>query len=127
MHGTTRAEVSEVGSLSWVRHGDRLVELVRRGGRYAVRVRDPRAATRTAFRGAPSFDVDPVWAPPGRATTYYVPRWVVVGSACDDLTQEITLVGVVTVDILGTSHQLAATAGAAGTLSLAFHDEPTAR
>src|SRR6476646_9734047 len=41
--GQVQASVAEAGSLRWVRVGDVVVELVLRGGRYAVRVRDPRA------------------------------------------------------------------------------------
>ena len=68
VEGTITATVAEAGSLPWVRHGDRLVELVLRGGRYAIRVRDPRAAERAAFDGIPTFDVDPSWIRPGRFT-----------------------------------------------------------
>ena len=37
------------------------VEVVLRTGRYAVRLRDPQATTRTAFDGVPAFDHDPAW------------------------------------------------------------------
>jgi peptidoglycan biosynthesis protein MviN/MurJ (putative lipid II flippase) len=34
--GTITATVAEAGSLAWLRYGDKLVELVLRGGRYAI-------------------------------------------------------------------------------------------
>ena len=43
VHGEIAAEVAEAGSLLWLRYREVLVELVLRGGRYAVRVRDPQA------------------------------------------------------------------------------------
>ena len=41
-----------------VEHGDLVVEVVRRTDTHALRLRDPAAATRTAFTGVPAFPVD---------------------------------------------------------------------
>ncbi|WP_423464116.1 DUF1684 domain-containing protein [Promicromonospora sp. MS192] len=37
------------------------VEVVRRTGRYGLRLRDPQAPTRTGFSGVPAFAYDPAW------------------------------------------------------------------
>lgn len=121
--GVVEAEVAEGGSLLWVSDGDRKVELARRGGRYAVRTRDPQAATLTGFRGIPAFDHDPEWVRPGRFTEHPQPEVVPVDTARDDLTQNATLVGTVDVEIDGEWHSLEASRGAGGGLTLAFHDE----
>jgi len=121
--GTLRASVAEAGSLAWVRTGDVLVELVLRGGRYAVRVRDPRAPERAGFAGVPAFDVDPSWVKPGRYTAFHTPRRIEVATARSDLRQHITAVGTVEVAINGRPHPLIATAGPGGRLVISFHDE----
>jgi hypothetical protein len=66
VHGTVSASVPEAGSLSWLLHGNRLAELVLRGGRYAIRQRDPEAATRKGFAGVPAYPLDEAWAVTGR-------------------------------------------------------------
>ncbi|MFY9263126.1 MAG: DUF1684 domain-containing protein [Actinomycetaceae bacterium] len=40
----------------------RLAEVAKRGGRYAVRVRDSQAPTRAEFTGVPIYDYNPRWA-----------------------------------------------------------------
>ena len=84
LDGTTSASVAEAGSLSWLLYGETLVELVLRGGRYAVRQRDPRAATRVGFSGVPTYPVDPAWV----VTGHFTPRrngwrWRLLGPICD--------------------------------------------
>lgn len=122
VEGTVVTEVAEGASVLWVADGDRRVELVRRGGRYAVRTRDPQAVTLTGFRGIPVFDHDPAWVRPGRFREYTHPRVVPVTTARDDLKQEATLVGAVEVEIGGERHVLQATQGTGVGLTLAFHD-----
>ena len=86
---TLRSPVRDDGrargdSLLWVRHGERVVELLRRGGRLAVRVRDPRASNGPTFAGVPAFDNDPSWVDPP-ASSLSAPRRVEVGTARGDL------------------------------------------
>jgi hypothetical protein len=119
--GTVSATVAEAGSLQWISHGDTIVELVLRGGRYAIRLRDPSAPERAAFAGVPAFPVDPEWIKPGRFTPAD-PRKVTVDTARDDLRQQITAVGTVDVEIAGHSYPLVATAGQQGRLNLSFTD-----
>nr|WP_240188937.1 DUF1684 domain-containing protein [Nakamurella flavida] len=105
----------------WVRDGERVVELVLRGGRYAVRVRDPKAPTLQGFRGIPAFPVDPAWVLTGTYAAYPAPVPTEVDTARAGLRQRVPAVGEVTVEIAGTSHTLVAT-GSAGSPSIAFHD-----
>ena len=99
------------------------MELVLRGGRYAIRTRDPQAATRAGFTGVPTFELDEKWVLTGRFEAFDAPRRIKVSTARDDLVQQITGVGIVTLDVDGQSHELIATAGGNGTLNLAFHDD----
>ncbi len=119
--GTAGADVAESGSLHWVRHDDRVVELLRRGGRLAVRTRDPQAPNRLAFTGVPTWDHDTAWVRPATFTPAEEPAAVQVVTARDDLVQQARVVGTVDVDIEGVRHRLSAVAAGAG-LALLFHD-----
>ena len=121
--GTTSASVAEAGSLSWLLHGDRLAELVLRGGRYAVRQRDPRAATRAGFAGVPTYAVDPGWVVKAYYTPYTTPQRVEVATARDDLRQHVTAVGTVHIPLGESVYELVATAAGGGRLNLSFHDK----
>jgi uncharacterized protein (DUF1684 family) len=123
VHGETSASVAEAGSLSWLLYGDRLVELVLRGGRYAVRRRDPRAATRQGFTGVPTYPVNPDWVVKGYYTPYTEPERVEVSTARDDLRQYVTAVGTVHFALGESAYELVATAAGGGRLTLSFHDK----
>jgi uncharacterized protein (DUF1684 family) len=121
--GTVSATVAEAGSLSWLLYGDRLVELVLRGGRYAVRQRDPRAAMRRGFTGVPTYPVNADWVVRGYYTPYPEPERVEVSTARDDLRQHVTAVGTVHLALGGSAYELVATAAGGGRLTLSFHDK----
>ena len=118
-----------------MRHGALIIELVLRGGRYAIRRRDPQGPERLAFHGIPAFEVDPHWIRPGRFSAYDVPRRITVDTARDDLRQQVTAVGTVEVSFdrfIGNSigsgrHLLIATAGRGGRLNLSFRDTTNRR
>ena len=123
--GLVTADVEEAASRLWLRHGDRAVELLRRGGRLAVRTRDPQAATRRGFGGVPTWEHDPDWVRPARFRAAEHPVRVEVRTARDDLVQHATVVGTVDVDIAGVRHRLSAVPAGAG-LGLLFHDATNA-
>jgi uncharacterized protein len=123
VHGETSASVPEAGSLSWLLYGDRLAELVLRGGRYAARQRDPRAATRRAFTGVPTYPVNPEWVVKGYYTPRAEPERVEVSTARDDLRQHVTAVGTVHLALDGSAYELVATGAGGGRLTLSFHDK----
>lgn len=123
VEGTVSASVAEAGSLSWLLHGDKLVELVLRGGRYAIRQRDPGAATRIGFSGVPTYPVDPAWVITGHFSAYEKPVRIEVATARPDLRQHVTAIGTVHLALGESAYELVATAAGDGRVSLSFHDE----
>ncbi|MGW7679623.1 DUF1684 domain-containing protein [Kribbella sp. NPDC054772] len=123
VRGTISASVPEAGSLSWLLYGDRLAELVLRGGRYAVRQRDPRAVTRQQFRGVPAYPLDDGWVVTGYFSPFPKAQQLEVSTARDDLRQHVTAVGTVHVALGGTAYELVATAAGDNRLNVSFHDK----
>lgn len=103
------------------------VEVVRRTGRYAVRLRDPLAPARTGFDGVPTFAYDPAWVVDAAVRWYDAPRPVVVGAARPGLVHHVSTVGEVdlVVERDGVSHRatLVLTGKAGGAVTLLFSDE----
>ncbi|WP_454728508.1 DUF1684 domain-containing protein [Cellulosimicrobium protaetiae] len=103
------------------------VEVVRRTGRYAVRLRDPLAPARLAFDGVPTFAHDPAWVVDAAVRWYDAPRSVVVGAARPGLVHHVSTVGEVdlVVERDGVSHRatLVLTGKAGGAVTLLFSDE----
>ena len=122
VHGELTAEVAEAGSLLWLRYREVLVELVLRGGRYAVRVRDPQGPELAAFHGIPAFPVNGAWQVPATFTAFDAPRAVTVDTARDDLRQNVTTVGTVTFEVHGQPYSLTATRGPDDRLFVSFRD-----
>lgn len=102
--------------------GERKVEIARRTERYALRVRDPQAITRTAFDGVPAFPVQARWVRTGRFTPYPQARRITVDAVVEGLHHYPTAVGEVTVELDGAPHTLVALAGKQTGLSLHFRD-----
>ncbi len=102
--------------------GERVVELARRTDSYALRVRDPQAPTRAAFRGVPHFPVDARWVRTGRFERYDEPRRITVGAVVDGLQHFPTAIGTVTFDLDGREQRLVALAGKGDGLTLHFRD-----
>lgn len=65
--------------------------VIERGGRFAVRVKDPQAPTRTTFEGVPRFPVDPAYRVRARYEPYDTPREVTIGTAAG--TEDTALAG----------------------------------
>lgn len=78
------------------------VELVRRTGRDALRLRDPWAPARLGFDGVPVFAHDPAWVLDAPVRWYDEPRTVTVGAAQPRLVHRVTLVGEVDLVRAGT-------------------------
>ncbi|MEU8005670.1 DUF1684 domain-containing protein [Catellatospora sp. NPDC049111] len=103
-------------------HGDRLVELIQRGGAYALRVRDPQAPTRTGFTGVPMFALDARWVLDAIFEPYDTPRPVTVGAVIPGLTHDQIARGVLRFEIDGIAQALTAMDAADGSLSVLFRD-----
>lgn len=119
--GVSECKVAELGRVPWVQHGDTRLELLNRGGRYAVRARTLTSRAREAFCGVPTFDYDPDWVVPARYAALARPRLVEVATCRPDLRQRIPVVG----ELLGTVRdwplRLAVTSIRQG-LGVEFHD-----
>ncbi|GAA2386541.1 hypothetical protein Cme02nite_67560 [Catellatospora methionotrophica] len=103
-------------------HGERLVEIIQRGGAYALRVRDPQAPTRTGFAGVPMFALDPRWALDAVFEAYETPRTVHVGAVIPGLTHEQSARGVLRFAVDGVPQALTAMDAGDGSLSVLFRD-----
>jgi len=98
------------------------VEVVLHAGRYGIRLRDPQAATRTAFEGVPAFEYDPAWVLDVPVRWYDETESVTVGSARPGLVHHVEVFGEVDVVVGGQAATLALT----GTLTapvVVFSDE----
>lgn len=98
------------------------VEVVLRTGRYGLRPRDPRAATRTGFTGVPAFEHDPEWVLDARVSWYDEPERVTVGAAQPRLVHHVQVVGEVDV-VHGSTVTTLALTGTLDEPTLLFSDE----
>ncbi|MFF0542289.1 DUF1684 domain-containing protein [Nocardia thailandica] len=98
-----------------VHHEERVLEVIRRTGGFAVRVHDPAAATLARFTGVPAYPADERWVVTGLFTAFETPRTVTTGAVVEGLehhhsaagTVEFTLGGVTeTVVAFGTPQDL---------------------
>ncbi|GAA4366930.1 DUF1684 domain-containing protein [Paeniglutamicibacter cryotolerans] len=114
--------VGEDESIHWVRHGDTLVELGMRGGRYMIRTRTKEHPFRTSFTGVPVFDYSPAWIVSGTYQPHEAPRVATIDTYRPDTRLEAAFDGEVLLDIAGRTVSLAARDDGNGTLSVAFFD-----
>ncbi|MFI2102235.1 DUF1684 domain-containing protein [Isoptericola sp. NPDC019693] len=99
------------------------VELFRRTGRLAIRLRDPHARARLDFAGVPVFAHDPSWELEVPVRLYDTPHEVVVGAARRGLVHRLRAVGELDLNRDGRTVTLLLTAGPGGAPSLLFSDE----
>ncbi|TGO06742.1 DUF1684 domain-containing protein [Serinibacter arcticus] len=121
LDGEVTREVAEAGATAFALVGDLRIEVLRRGGYYALRLRDPQAPARTGFAGVPTWAFDDAWRVPVRLEPYDEPRTVVVDAAAPGLTQRATAVGEVVLVRDGVEHRLVAT-GRRHAWSVSFRD-----
>lgn len=119
--GEVVADGPEGGSSIWLRHGTVTVELIRRSGRLAVRLRDSAAPALAGFTGVPAYPVDPAWVLDGVFRSSE-PHPVTVGAAAAGLHHVQTVVGTVDVEIDGIAQRLRAVGVPGGRAQLVFHD-----
>lgn len=119
--GEATADGPEGGSDIWLRHGTVVVELIRRSGRLAVRLRDSAAPGRLGFTGVPAYQVDPAWVLDGVFRSSE-PQPVTVGAAAAGLHHVQTVVGTVDFEIGGVAQRLRVVGGPGGRAQLVFHD-----
>jgi uncharacterized protein len=112
--GTSSLDVAEYGRVPWVDHGEVRVELLRRGGRLAIRMRAATSPDRDRFTHVPTFAYDPAWRLTGRFTPYPNQCEVVVDTIRPDLQQIMHPLGEVTFQAGGVEQRLAVTKGKYG-------------
>ncbi|MGK8524550.1 DUF1684 domain-containing protein [Nocardia asteroides] len=78
-----------------VRQEQRVLEVIRRTGRYAVRVHDPAAPGLLAFDGIPAYEPDPRWVVPGRFIPFEQQRTVVTGAVVEGLEHHHSAAGAI--------------------------------
>jgi len=100
-----------------------VVEVIRRTGRTALRVRDPRAVALAGFTGVPVGPYDASWVLDVPVRWYDEPRPVTVGAAQPGLVHQVTAVGEVTLERDGRSATVVLTAAHDGQVALLFSDD----
>lgn len=110
------------GSLNWFTVGSVLYELIDRGGRLGVRVRDSKSPLLGKFFEVPVFEPDPDFVFLGRFTRFDPFETYTIETAQEDLSLETLAAGVVTFETTEGEVSLLATGCPATGLQLDFHD-----
>lgn len=119
--GTVAVAVAEAGAVRFVRFGAGIeIEVVRRTGRYGLRVYDPAAPALRAFAGLGTYAFDPSWVIDAEFRPYAEPRPVRVDGAQPGLVHDRLATGEVSFERDGAEHTLQVF-GDHGTTIL-FHD-----
>ncbi|MEU3269739.1 DUF1684 domain-containing protein [Saccharomonospora sp. NPDC006951] len=122
LDGTTRLGIHESGSALFATFGDVRLELLRRDGRFGIRVRDPRTKVRANFSGVPSFAFDRAWVIPATFQLYSPPHVIMGTTAQPGLRHRLDVVGELRFGYSGGEYSLAATAGKGSDLTVYFGD-----
>lgn len=128
LDGRAEATCAETDRVPWATYdsghpgyGEAEIELLRRGGRLAIRTRTATSPERDRFAGMPTFDYAPEWVLTGHFTAYPEERHVNVATFRPDLRQQLRAVGEVTFDAGGAPQRLVVTSIKYG-WSVEFHD-----
>lgn len=121
LDGVSTCTVAETARTPWLHHGEEEVELLRRGGRLAIRWRGETSADRESFSGVPTYDYDPGLVVRARFLPSSEGRTVDVATHRPDLRQQLPAPGEVEFDLDGRPQRLVATNIKSG-LSIEFHD-----
>lgn len=102
-------------------HGDASFQLIERSDRYALRVHDAQARTRTGFRGIDYFEIDPAWRFNARFEAHPPGKTIQVASVINTI-DSMANPGVVVFEKDGKSYRLEAVDEGDGQLFLMFAD-----
>lgn len=105
-----------------VRVGDRLVEVIRRTGQFALRIHDPAAPALAAFTEIPAFAPDSRWVAAGEFTPYDTARTVTTGAVVEGLEHHHPAAGTVRFTLGGAEHTVVAFGDSKTGLRLLFTD-----
>ncbi|MBB5207000.1 DUF1684 domain-containing protein [Chiayiivirga flava] len=101
--------------------GKATMQLIARGDRLGLRVRDERAATRTAFKGVDTYPIDPAWRIEARFIAHPPGKTIEIANVLDML-EPTPNPGVVVFEKDGREFRLEALDNGDGTLFLIFAD-----
>lgn len=100
--------------------------LIERDGRFALRVRDAKARTRTAFAGLDYFDTDPAWRIEARFEPHPEGATIEIANVIGQLSPEPNP-GAVVFEREGKTYRIEALANSDGSLFLIFADRTSGR
>lgn len=89
-----------------IQFADGIIEVIRRSGSPAIRVRDPQAPARLAFSTLPRYDFDADWRLMARFEPYPQAQTRQVGSVVEGVSHETKTLGEVVFEVDGTPHRL---------------------
>ncbi|MGV9743830.1 DUF1684 domain-containing protein [Rhodococcus zopfii] len=98
------------------------VEIIRRTGRFAIRVHDRNAPALVAFTEVPVYEPDTKWVLTGRFEAFDESRTVTTGAVVDGLEHHHSAAGLVRFGHDGSEHTLVAFGEAGGPLRVLFTD-----
>ncbi|KAF0842473.1 DUF1684 domain-containing protein [Nocardia caishijiensis] len=104
-----------------VHNEERVLEVIRRSGRFAVRVHDPAAPGLAYFTGVPAYPADPRWVVTGRFTPFEQARTVTTGAVVEGLEHHHQAAGIIEFQ-LGESREAVLAFGTPTDLKLLFTD-----
>lgn len=119
--GRSTRTVAETSRVPWAEHRGTDIELLRRGGRLAIRMRTQTSDHRDEFDGVPTFDYDPAWIVLGHVDLYPEGEKVEVATHKPELRQNLPAVGELTFELDGHPQRLIVTNIKTGP-SIEFHD-----
>ncbi|MEU1425924.1 DUF1684 domain-containing protein [Nocardia sp. NPDC005746] len=105
-----------------VHTGDRIIEVIRRTGRFALRVHDPAAPTLAAFTEIPVYEPQQRWIVTGYFEPFAQTRVVTTGAVVEGLEHHHTATGTVTVELGGERRELVVFGSEALGLHVLFTD-----
>lgn len=108
-----------------VKHGSRLVEMIRRTGNVGLRVHDSSAPGVAQFRGIPAFVPRPDWVREGVFTAFETARTVTTGAVVEGLEHRHDARGIISFGYDGARYELLAFAGKDHHLQVLFTDATT--
>ena len=116
------AKLPTGGSLEWFTAGNVLYELIDRGGRIGIRVRDSKSPLLGKFFEVPVFEPDPSYVFLAKFSPFAEPQVHTIATAQDDLSLQTTAAGVVSFMTEAGEVKLLATGCPAAGLQLDFYD-----
>ncbi len=123
VHGRHAFGVIAERASIYVRAGDAVLEVAKRGGHDILRPRHPDNPLRVAYTGTPAYPPSPSWLITGRYVPFAQPRPVTVGAAVEGLQHVYESPGQVEFDVAGQTFSLTAFNGhSAGDLFVLFTD-----